>query len=328
MYNDYFALQRDMRNYVELSISAPVSAMTFNLNLNLISNNFHIKRYYPTGLPAGDSLVTIADTNEVDSWTRFKQTTDIDLWSSFQATYELPLGFFWGIGTLSKTNLTDRGNFNLSRYEGKVGGAHEIFMNNHLNWNLAAQWYNSEQMADSSLHSAYATKAHWIAYIRDVFKFGDNWYLKGTYNCRYSNTNNFHMFKQRIELSVRKAWDNESSVEVGAFESFGGLFPTSAVYIRSYVQPSDIFYTSATLRTLWEGPDKKVFKVDTLSKGSGSKFIRAGGALEAGFFIFKNSQIFAGFDYTYYEPSYSGLEGLEDFPSRGALYVGIRNRLP
>jgi hypothetical protein len=188
-----------------------------------------------------------------------------------------------------------------------AGGDAEIDVH-RLDYRLRTEYF-SQGYLDDTLSVAHAITGFFhTLYLRSNFSLGRGLMLKGLSVMTFTEK----LFKQRYEISLRKAWYKGSSVEAGASTTMGGLFPMVGYFVRTSIRPIDPLGISLRIKSVWDWPSELSMRDKTLfvkAIPGGEIAYRAGSAIE----------LYLGGDLTYYNPVTA-----DEFPTRFYTGGGVR----
>ncbi|MCU0609725.1 MAG: hypothetical protein MUF22_08180 [Chitinispirillaceae bacterium] len=311
-----FEMYRKARNNINAYCKVPAGPFSFIADINYNALNYEQRGIVSSAFDGSDSTVSSRDL------------TSADLWSDFSAEYQLPMGMSAVAGTRLKQNLSGAAFMNLYQYEGRVQGVSDLPFGNKLTWSAGFEQYLRPSFSsapdgfEQSIidgERGFSKNLLYTLYLRDVYTIDRGLYFKVTDIVTMDGTilklgPNFYKF--RTELSLRKAWENESSLEGGYFRAGGGLFPQQGLFLRSALRMVPKFAIIPWFRATWEGPDELFYN---------DQFYRATGTIEASYAVMNNLELLVGGDYTWYALELN--EGTNDFPNRGGIFFGLRSML-
>lgn len=232
------------------------------------------------------------------------KSIDDDLWS------EADLGIIpggksitLGMGMLMKNNITNTDDFNYGDYYGDIAGDHTvdfIVRKLYLDWRLGGHYRLSQALADNGDADGPAS----VLYLRPVFEMKNDFYLKGVAKLDISAD----MQKQWYELMVRKAWKNNSSIDVRYWTVLGSYFPRQGTRATLAVYAGPIGFV----------PELQVFWRVNTDTGDFA-FYRATASFETLVNI-NRIDIMGGYTYSYFKD----LLDRTPYATRGTLYFGVR----
>lgn len=179
----------------------------------------------------------------------------------------------------------------------------------YLRTDYFSQGYLNDTLAGSHAYTGFFQ----TLYLRSNIWLGQAFMLKGLSVITFTE----NLIKQRFEVSLRKAWYEESSIEAGASTTMGGLFPMVGYFIRSTMRPIDPLALSLRLTSLWDWPRKDE------GKEAKTLFVKAIGGGEVSYRLGSATEFYIGGDYTYFNTRTAS-----NFPTRLFTGGGVRLYLP
>lgn len=297
------SIKRVMRTDVNLSMVLPVRLVEFTADINYFALNYERSA-------EGLNLKTF----ELETLDK-RNKTDVDLISDFGLKVKLPLDMAVAGGVFLKQNISGSAFMNLYQYKLQLQGDNRFPSDNKITWSLGVEQLlrNSSGSYPDGYERAlqdhsFTVKPFYTMFIRDVYTIDRGLFLKGILMLDLGKD----LYKQRYELSLRKAWRNESSIDCGYFNALGGLFPMQGVFVRSMYRPIKKLGIALNSKSVWEGPDRFLQKITYLKTNVNAEVL----------FRYNNhSEITLGGEYTYFD---QGLTATSEFPSRFIIAVALR----
>lgn len=303
MYSGGASIKRKMRTDVNLSILLPIRMFEFAADINYFALNYQRS-------VEGLNLTTF----ELETFDK-RNITDVDLISDLGVKVKLPFDMAVAGGVFLKQNLSGSAFMNLYQYRLQLQGDNRIPSDNKIIWSLGVEQYmrNSSSSYPDGYSAAiqnhsFTEKPYFTMVVRDVYTLDWGFYLKGLVILDLGKD----LYKQRYELSLRKAWRNESSLNFGYFNALGGLFPTQGLFIQSIYRPIEKLGISLNTKSLWEGPDHFLKKISYLQTNVNA---------EVSFRYNHNSEIALGGEYLFINED---LSAASDFVSRFTIAASLR----
>jgi hypothetical protein len=303
MFDGGVSIKRKMRTDLNLSIVLPIRMVEIAADINYFSLNYERS-------VEGLNLTTF-ELEKIDK----RNKTDADLISDLGLKVKLPKNLAVAGGVFLKQNISGNAFMNLYQYKLQFQGDNRFPSDNKITWSLGVEQFmrNSSSSYPDGFSTAiqshsFTVKPYCTMFIRDVYTLDWGFFLKGIVILDIGKD----LYKQRYELSLRKAWQNESSVDFGYFNALGGLFPMQGLFIRSIYRPIEKLGISLNTKSIWEGPDHYLEKISYLKTNVNA---------EVSFRYNRHSEIALGGEYLYYDP---GLIATNDFASRFALAASLR----
>jgi hypothetical protein len=302
-------IKRKSRTNVNLFLTVPVSKFELVADVNYFGLN---------SMRTANGMKYISDTVfPVDTVIETRNMTESDLLSYFSVRYPIPADMRINIGAYLKQNFSGHAFMNLYQYELLLQGNHIFPSDNKITWSTGLELYNRssntlwpEGYSDANQFHFSATPIYKL-YLRDVYTLDWGFFLKSIIMLDLGKD----LYKQRYELSLRKAWQNESSIDFGYFNALGGLFPMQGIFVRGIYRPAPLFSIALNSKSEWEGPDKFLDKVS---------YLKTIVNLELGYIFKTHYEFTVGGDYTYYNTE---LSIPKEFPGRLGFYAGIKGWL-
>lgn len=312
LYYDHSQMIRKSRTSVNLYWSHPIGSVELCADVNYFILNY-----------IGILKVTQTAIDSVLSRDKF---TDIDQLFNGSIRYSLPHDFKFSIETHLKQNLSGYAFSNLYQFGLFFGGDHSFPSNNQLTWNLGVKSYS--RASKSTMPKEYIDMVenyYKIAkgpinriYLRDIYTLSYGFFLKATIMADLGN----QLYKQRYEISVRKATQSGAYVDAGYFTAIGGLFPIQGTYIRTRYCPISSLELSGTTKFLWEQSELYDNKGNIYKfKYKYLKNVTSG---ELAYKFWNEISLLGGVDYSFFNHNN---EMIWDYPGRISGYVGIRGLL-
>jgi hypothetical protein len=304
--NVVMSMKRQARTNVDMYLSIPAGIIEGILDFNYYTLNYS----------------RTAKTFDLNTFTyvpfETKDILDQDLISYGSLRCKLPADMLVNAGVYLKQNFSGHAFMNLYQYELLLQGSHQIPANNKVTWATGLEMYNTssksimpaQYIPEMESHS-FTTKPIYKLYLRDVYTLDWGLFLKGIVMLDAGKD----LFKERYEFSLRKAWKNESSVDIGYFNALGGLFPMQGIFLRTIYRPTEQLSFSLNTKSLWEGPDKYLNEISYLKTLVNLEIARK---------FFTNYEFSIGGDYIFYN---TGISMLDQFPGRFSVSGGIRGWL-
>lgn len=174
---------------------------------------------------------------------------DADLWYNASVAVDVLDKKLWvKAAGLFKDDLNPYDGYNITGYFVGLEGESNVLWNTlAVSGDAFARYIESDIMDLKDYGDRFGTTEH----LRLVGKIPSGFFVKG--DCAFESA--LTMRKLRAELSLRKSWLNQYSVEVGAWTTAGGLFPRQCAYISSTlaVTPRDKLVPSFRVFTHWNG---------------------------------------------------------------------------
>lgn len=226
------------------------------------------------------------------------------------------------LGTRQVINLNRPKIFNSSRNYLLLRGEGEFF-DNRFSYQARSEVFGQEYLADSVFawvvvndvfEKVHKTTGFFeTVYLRDSYTVADGLYLKGLVIYTLGMGKKM-VTKQRFEFALRKAWRNESSVEMGYFSTSGVLFPMQGQYLRTTIRPIEMVGVVFNVKNVWAWPEN--WKQVT----NKTEYLKTVGSLECSFRLAKPFEIYVGGDAIAFNPNVVG----SSFPSRIGGWGGAR----
>jgi hypothetical protein len=255
-------------------------------------------------------------------------TLESDVWSYLALKFNLPLNLKLNVGTNRKDNFSGNAFLNFTKYEAYIEGDHAFPNNNRVVWAVGSDYYNlmpesklSEKYVESRKNNFYETGLAYHIYIRDVYTLGWGFYLKGTAIYDIGRL----VFKQKYDISLRKAWQSESFVELGYFNSLGGLYPMCGGYFRGSLRPIPRFAITYTGKANWELFEQPLAENDTIPIYK-YEYLKSNHCGEITFRALEKLDILLGGEF-FLNSRNLKTYAFENFPRRINFYGGIRGWL-
>lgn len=189
------------------------------------------------------------DSESVHESLRRPNSHDADLWYNASVAFDVLDKKLWiKAAGLFKDDLNPYNGYNITGYFVGLEGESNVLWNTlAVSGDAFARYIESDIMDLKQYGDRFGTTEH----LRLVAKIPSGIYVKG--DCAFESA--LTMRKIRAELSLRKAWVNQYSVEAGAWTTAGGLFPRQCAYISSTiaVTPRDMLIPSVRIFTHWTG---------------------------------------------------------------------------
>jgi hypothetical protein len=303
MFDGGVSIKRKMRTDVNLSMVLPIRMVEFTADINYFALNYQRS-------VEGLNLTTF----ELETFNKSNKT-DVDLISDLGLKVNLPQDIAVAGGVFLKQNISGSAFMNLYQYKLQLQGDNRFPSDNKITWSLGV-----EQLMRNSSSSypdgygviiqnhSFTEKPYYTMFVRDVYTLDWGFFLKGIVILDLGKD----LYKQRYELSLRKAWQNESSIDFGYFNAMGGLFPMQGMFIRSIYRPIEKLGISLNTKSVWEGPDHFLKKISYLKTNVNA---------EVSYRYNRHSEIALGGEYLYFDP---GLVVTNDFSSRFAIAASLR----
>ena len=222
-------MKRQSRTNLDMYLSIPAGIVEFVVDANYFRLDYSRTA---SGFYLNDP------TAEVPFET--KSMVDQDLLSYGSLRCKLPANMLVNAGVYLKQNFSGHAFMNLYQYELLLQGSHQLLDDNKLTWGTGLEMYTRpstgkmpvEYVYELETHS-FTTKPIYKLYLRDVYTLDWGLFLKGIVMLDIGAD----LLKERYEFSLRKAWQNESSIDIGYFNALGGLFPMQGIFLRSTYRP-------------------------------------------------------------------------------------------
>jgi hypothetical protein len=303
MYDGGVSIKRKMRTDVNLSIVVPIRMFEIAADINYFVLNYE-------RAVEGLNLSTF----ELEQFDK-RNKTDVDLISDLGLKANLPFGLAVAGGVFLKQNISGSAFMNLYQYKFQLQGDNRFPSDNKITWSMGVEQIlrNSSGSFPDGYNRAiqdhsFTLKPYYTLFVRDVYTLDWGLFLKGIVILDLGKD----LYKQRYELSLRKSWKNESSIDFGYFNALGGLFPMQGLFIRSVFRPVEKLGLSLNTKSEWEGPDHFLEKISYLKTSVNA---------EVSFRFNRHSEIALGGEYLYFDP---GLTVTNDFPSRFTIAAALR----
>ncbi len=228
---------------------------------------------------------------------------DGDMWGMGKVTCFFEKGFFASLQTILKNDLNNysKGAYHIDDHNISFGGIHLLKRKKYLiNWNIAERFRKSRVMYLKEYKEGFVTEFN----TRTIWKLKARKYLKLTTRAEFGG----RMYKHYMDVSYRRAWRKLSAVDVGAWHTFGGLFPRYGIYLNDV-----IFYK----KNLKISPRVKFYAKPSQYNSAYIIYYRTDMNIEAGYKITKGYEMFAG-------TSFEHFVNLDPFTSGVGFYMGIR----
>lgn len=238
----------------------------------------------------------LEDSSEV-----LTKARDDDMWTELDIAFNIVEDLKISVATILKNDFNSSNEFNYGDHHVEVGGDHTIKLNKrklYLNWSLSEHYRIYEALYLKGDADGLAT----MIYFRPVFKIKNRLFLKGIARLDLSE----RMQKQFYELVFKKAWKNNSSINLGYWNVLGSVFPRQGSRIKAVVYIGKVGL-SPDIQLFWR-----------MNGNSDYQYYRTTASFETILNLIKRFEIIAGYTRTRFH------EIIKPFTSRGSIYIGIR----
>jgi hypothetical protein len=208
-------MKRQSRTNLDMYLSIPAGIVEFVVDANYFRLDYS-RTVSGSYVNDSDSVVVV----DIET----KNMVDQDLLSYGSLRCKLPANMLVNAGVYLKQNFSGHAFMNLYQYELLLQGSHQIPDGNKLTWGTGLEMYTRpstgkmpvEYVYELETHS-FTTKPIYKLYLRDVYTLDWGLFLKGIVMLDIGAD----LLKERYEFSLRKAWQNESFIDICYFNALG-----------------------------------------------------------------------------------------------------------